>query len=113
MRCKLKYFPVSEHKRTAYGYEIYQYTVGGKKKVTYIHRTNIENHIGRKLESSEQVHHIDFNKRNNDLSNLFLCRDAEEHRTIHHTLNPLVSKLLERGILRFNRKEKKNELCEK
>lgn len=46
------------------------------------HRLIVERIIGRKLLTSEQVHHIDGNSRNNDPSNLMVVT-AQEHSRIH------------------------------
>lgn len=61
---------------------------GGEGK-TYIkeggrhqHRKRMEEHLGRKLESWEHVHHKDENPRNNDLSNLEVLT-ATEHVLLH------------------------------
>ena len=46
------------------------------------HRIVMEEYIGRQLKSNEIVHHIDGNKRNNDISNLLLTTRSE-HAIIH------------------------------
>ena len=43
------------------------------------HRLSMENHIGRYLSPKEVVHHIDGNKKNNDISNLVLYASNGEH----------------------------------
>jgi len=45
----------------------------------YEHRHVMEQHIGRYLEKSEKVHHIDGDITNNDISNLVLCESNSEH----------------------------------
>ena len=45
------------------------------------HRVVMEKHIGRALLVGEIVHHIDGNKRNNDVSNLLLMTQSEHCRT--------------------------------
>lgn len=46
------------------------------------HQVIMEKHIGRPLRKNEVVHHIDGNKRNNDISNLLLTTRSE-HAKIH------------------------------
>ena len=48
----------------------------------YEHRLIIEKKIGRILETSETIHHINENKEDNRLNNLFLC-SREEHDKAH------------------------------
>jgi len=47
------------------------------------HRVIVEKAIGRHLTTKEVVHHIDANKSNNELGNLFLCKSELEHRKAH------------------------------
>ena len=70
----------------------------------------MENHIGRKLEKGEIVHHIDGNKKNNDISNLYLCEDITRHHEIHYNLYKISNYLVEKGIVIFNRETGKYEL---
>lgn len=46
------------------------------------HRVIMENHIGRLLEDDEIVHHIDGNKKNNNINNLTIMK-AKDHITMH------------------------------
>lgn len=46
------------------------------------HQIIMEEHIGRKLRKGEVVHHVDGNKRNNNLKNLILTTRSE-HAKIH------------------------------
>jgi len=47
------------------------------------HRYVMEQHLGRRLESSEHVHHIDGDKFNNHIDNLQLMTNSE-HLHLHH-----------------------------
>lgn len=49
------------------------------------HRYVMENHLGRPLEKSEHIHHLDGNKQNNDLSNLMLLTSSQ-HNKVNHFL---------------------------
>lgn len=51
----------------------------------HIHRQIMEAAIGRKLVFNEVVHHIDGNKKNNNIENLIILSRAEHSRT--HALN--------------------------
>jgi hypothetical protein len=42
----------------------------------------MEKHLGRILDRKEIVHHIDHNKRNNDISNLMVMTQSE-HNKLH------------------------------
>lgn len=86
------------------------YAVSGfdKGKPILVHRMVMENHLGRKLNSNEIVHHIDLNKMNNDIDNLYLC-SASEHLTAHISLNRLEKKenqelKIRSGEIRFDKR---------
>ncbi len=53
------------------------------KKDTLVHRTVAEHALGRKLQGTERVHHIDYNKLNNQRSNLVICPDDSYHFLLH------------------------------
>jgi len=75
----------------------YRFTCG-KNESKYIHKIVYGNHIGRSLSRQEQVHHIDFNKSNNEISNLFLCENITKHHKIHFLAENLGCKLIEKYI---------------
>ena len=57
------------------------------------HRYAMELHLGRKLKTEELIHHIDMDKLNYDITNLYLT-DRDSHVTIHGTYNELCSELM-------------------
>lgn len=69
------------------------------------HVMQMENHLGRKLEKGEVVHHIDGNKTNNNLDNLDLCT-VQEHNKCHSASEGLVFELYKKGLVRYDRKQK-------
>jgi len=71
-----------------------------------------EEHIGRQLKTTkggggEQIHHIDGNKQNNEISNLLLCKNVSEHRLVHDSLEKAAFELCRKGIIKFNHESKK------
>jgi predicted DNA-binding protein YlxM (UPF0122 family) len=54
-----------------------------EKEETRIYQTIMKKHIGRELKEDEVVHHIDFNRNNNDIENLFLFDESRKHLLYH------------------------------
>lgn len=92
---------VGKSKRVRKNKEGYKYYINYDKTV-YTHRKNMEEKIGRKLLSGEIVHHIDGNKSNDDIDNLFLCKDNSEHQHLHNSLECIAYQLVQNGTIKFN-----------
>lgn len=58
------------------------YLGNGRSENHHLHRVIMEEHLGRKLTTDEVVHHIDRNKKNNDISNLQVMTWSE-HSKLH------------------------------
>jgi DNA-binding CsgD family transcriptional regulator len=67
--------------------------------------------FGRDLLRVERVHHINGKKRDNRPRNLHLFPNTAAHSKAHHSITRLLSVLLERRILRFDRNEGIYKLC--
>lgn len=66
------------------------------------HRYNMAMLLGRKLLKSEVVHHIDMNKRNNNINNLWLC-NSSQHQIAHMSFNMLCAEAMSRPVqFKFN-----------
>ncbi len=63
----------------------------------YEHIFVMEKHIGRALTSEEEIHHIDENKTNNRINNLYLCKDYGEHMQIHQSLGKIALDIYKLG----------------
>lgn len=73
-----RYYPPS---RIESGVKSYRSTYlgmkNGKQQYKYTHRLVMEKHLGRKLKTSEHVHHLDGDGRNNELSNLKIMSHSD------------------------------------
>ena len=50
------------------------------------HRAVTEDFIKRRLKKGECVHHIDFNKQNNKISNLMIFKSHKAHSSFHNRI---------------------------
>jgi len=66
------------------------------------HRLVVAESIGRPLKSEEFVHHINWNKSDNRLSNLMLV-DQDNHRKIHISMNKVIEALFKEGKVVLNK----------
>ena len=67
------------------------------------HRYNMEQCLDRKLLKSEIVHHIDMDKTNNDINNLWYCTRSQ-HKIAHNSFNSLCALGMKEAIqFEFNR----------
>lgn len=73
------------------------------------HMLVMEKKLGRKIRKDEPIHHIDFNRENNNIDNLWLC-SQKSHITAERSIQKLIVKLIERKIVKFNRKKGVYEL---
>lgn len=79
---------------TSSGYvEIYKpnHPQASVRGYVYEHRLVMEKHLGRLLKNDEVVHHIDFDKTNNKISNLQLMSNSE-HIKLHAQLDKKLKK---------------------
>jgi hypothetical protein len=60
-----------------------------KNKVVKLeHRLAMEKYLGRKLKSTEHIHHIDGNQRNNNIKNLILLSNSQHYKLHHNKVAP-------------------------
>ena len=87
----------------------YPYRSGGYTHIRE-HQYIMEIHLGRRLQKGEIVHHIDGNKQNNNLENLYLTSVAE-HNKLHAESESIIFELVKNGLVRFNRDTVRYEWC--
>jgi len=86
----------------------YPYRSGGYRCIRE-HIFIMECHLERGLKKGEIVHHIDGDKTNNNLENLFLTTTAE-HNKLHAESESIIFDLVKKGVVRFNRETARYEL---
>ena len=86
----------------------YPYRPGGYRSIRE-HIYVMETHLERRLEANEVVHHIDGNKTNNNIDNLFLTT-IEDHNKIHACSEKLIFELFKKGIVVFNKETARYEI---
>ena len=104
---KLQENPKWKGRRNNCGYYyIYHPTHPNASVSGYIseHRFIAEQIVGRVLNIDEFVHHIDMDKTNNSIDNLWVTKQRG-HRDVQHTFNRLCKPLLESGIIFFNKED--------
>ena len=79
----------------------YPYRTGGYKHIRE-HQFIMETHLKRRLEKGEIVHHIDGNKTNNNLDNLYLTT-VQEHNKLHAESESIIFELYQKGIVVFDK----------
>lgn len=79
---------------------VYQYIDGER---VCLHRRVMEKHLGRSLTNDEKVHHIDGDKENYSLDNLYLCKNRSKHMLVHSSLQKIAFELVKQGVIKFDK----------
>jgi hypothetical protein len=78
-----------EHPRVLNNNRVFEHILVAEKK------------YGRSISKGQPIHHIDFNRQNNDPNNLYLCESHMEHKNIHCRLEDVARELYHRGVIGF------------
>ncbi len=69
----------------------------------YEHVLVMEKKLGRLIIKGEIIHHIDGNRGNNEIENLFLCKDTGTHTNIHRSIEEVGLQLFRLGFIKFDK----------
>ena len=84
IKSALIFFDVCEEQEIRpFNYKKYYDTRRTREGENRIYQTIMKKHLDRELTKDEVVHHIDFNRENNDISNLFLFETRRKHSFYH------------------------------
>lgn len=64
------------------------------------HQFVYETETGTPIPKGYRIHHIDMDKQNNMMSNLYLCTN-KKHSDAHNSLNMIIKQLMEKGVIGF------------
>lgn len=92
--------PLGSRRKDHHGYWLVKVREGGKWDKEHI--LIAEQSVDRKLQAGEHVHHINCIRDDNRPENLVIL-SAGAHSSAHHSLNDLVSGLMDDGLITFNR----------
>lgn len=95
-------------KRSIGGYTLiksYEHPNRNSHNDVFEHRLVMENHLGRYLKKEEVIHHIDENRTNNNIENLYLCKNISNHQKVHSSFYKLMPILLKLKIIIFKNGE--------
>lgn len=87
------------------------YPYGNGRNSIRKHIFVMQEHIGRKIEKGEIVHHIDGDKLNNNLENLYLTTTAE-HNKLHAVSEHIIFDLMKGKLIVFNRDSARYEISD-
>lgn len=74
------------------------------KDYVHEHRAIMQNILNRNLRKGEIVHHLDGDKKNNNIENLLLCSSESEHKIVHRNLEQIGYDLFKKGVIQYSTK---------
>jgi len=93
---------VGEVLKTGYpAYHLPEHPRASNVGYVFKHILEMEKHIGRMPKKTEPIHHIDLDRTNYHISNLYLSKTPSHHQAIHSQLNKVIAQLIQKGILKF------------
>ena len=72
-------------------------------KIPYVpmHVLVLEKEMGRTPRKDEPIHHVNLDRADYKLTNLYLCKSNSEHQQLHSSLDKVVSMLIKKGVIKF------------
>lgn len=92
---------INKRRGCVYDSNGYLYHQIGDKRL-FVHTNVVEEKLGRKLTQTEVVHHIDGNKQNNHIDNLYVFENRKQHANSHVSLMNLAFDLVRSGAIKFD-----------
>jgi len=99
---KRKRMPVGSRRIDSSGYVIVKVHAGSGRWVQE-HILIMQRHLGRWMKPGEQVHHVNGDRKDNRISNLYVCRDLSHHQKVEWSAKKLLKSLMQSGVVQFNK----------
>lgn len=90
--------------RNMKGYELYYNKIENSLRAN--HRIIFEKEKNIKLKKKNIIHHIDGDKKNNEIDNLLFCENSSIHRLVHSQLEKISYQLIKEGFILFDKENK-------
>lgn len=81
-----------------------RYRKNGTSEYGFAHIIEMEKRLGRPLAKGEIIHHIDLDKTNCTIENLYLCANHKEHIQLHRSMEAICRSLFKEGKIAFDGK---------
>lgn len=106
-KCVRELAAVNRRKKDSYESRGYAYRMdSGSNRQIMLHIEKMEEFLGRKLTETEVVHHIDKDKKNNNIENLCVYENQNQHGKAHQQLENIAVDLYKKGFIGFDREKK-------
>lgn len=107
---KRKRMPVGSTWTDGFGYIRVKVTAGAGRWPLQ-HVLAMEEALGRNIRRGEVVHHVNGDRADNQIENLYLCESHLHHQRIEGQLKQLFRTLLKDGLVRFNHAKGEYEIA--
>jgi len=101
VKCTKQLSSINNRRGCVYDSNGYSYFQMGKERL-FIHTKIVEEALDRKLTETEVVHHVDGDKKNNNIDNLHVFENQKRHMLSHSSIQSLAFELVKSGKIKFD-----------
>lgn len=101
IKCARNFAAINRRRGTVHDSNGYSYVQDGNERV-FIHTKVAEEKLGRPLTQTEVVHHINGDKKDNSIENLYVFENQKQHMLSHNSLEELSFYLVKNNYIKFD-----------